>query len=68
MSPMAHRFYRNIHLLAIPHHPGGLRLQADECADGLGGASLGDGFQQPSQHDQSDDDAHGLVVDLLQAL
>ena len=34
----------NINILAIPNDQGGLRLKADELADGLASASLGDSF------------------------
>jgi hypothetical protein len=49
---------------AVVHDAGGAGLQAHQGADGLAGAGLRPGLQQPSEQDQGQDDADGLEVDL----
>ncbi len=49
---------------AIPFHPCGFGLQADELANGLTGAALRARLQQTTQKDQHDNDGSCLVIDI----
>ena len=55
---------RDLGLGAVADDPGGAGLQAEQRADGLAGAGLGPGLEQPAEQDQREDDPDGLEVHL----
>ena len=59
-----HLLDRDLGLGAVADDPGGAGLQAEQLADGLAGAGLGPGLEQPAEQDQREDHPDRLEVDL----
>src|SRR3546814_11558688 len=62
-----HRLERQLDERAIPEHPCGLGLQADEALDGLAGAALGARLQQAAHRDQRHADLGSPVIDVVRS-
>ena len=62
LVPDHHLLHRDLGLGPVADDAGGAGLQAQQLADGLAGAGLGPGLDQPAEHDQRQDHPGGLEI------